>query len=276
MLEPHKQRVSVLVTVKASPQPSRTYGDTVCVAGIALDDDGTPQQLIRLYPVPFRSMAGERQFKKYQRITVTTSVNPKDGRPESRRIDAESLVLRETIPPWAQRVPYVEPFVTEDMCAVLEAVRGDLNAPSLAVIRPLRIDGLDVEPNPGWSPAQQASLDAWMSQPDLFGEKASREILEAPRFKARYRYACHAVRCRGHRQGVLDWELTALQRHVAGDSDAVAIDKIRRRFLDEMCKPSQSTAFFVGNQENPRKRATFSVLGTYYPKASEAGALPLF
>ena len=40
---------NVLVTVKAYPNLSRKYGETVCVAGIDLDS----KQWIRLYPIPF-------------------------------------------------------------------------------------------------------------------------------------------------------------------------------------------------------------------------------
>ncbi|CAM3719201.1 hypothetical protein E4A47_04460 [Micrococcus flavus] len=32
----------VLITVKATPQPSQKYGDTVCVAGIRLREDTGP------------------------------------------------------------------------------------------------------------------------------------------------------------------------------------------------------------------------------------------
>jgi hypothetical protein len=46
----------VLVLVKATPQPSRQYGDTVCVAGADMNAD--PLRWVRLYPVPFRYMEG--------------------------------------------------------------------------------------------------------------------------------------------------------------------------------------------------------------------------
>lgn len=40
-------RHRVLVTVKAAPNPSATYGETVCAAGIRLADTG-PKDWIRL------------------------------------------------------------------------------------------------------------------------------------------------------------------------------------------------------------------------------------
>src|SRR5665647_2659786 len=59
--------IEVLVVVKAAPQPSRHYGDTVSVAAIALD----PLRWVRLYPVPFRYLDDVQQFKKYDIVQVS-------------------------------------------------------------------------------------------------------------------------------------------------------------------------------------------------------------
>jgi hypothetical protein len=40
-----EEQMQVLVTVKAYPQPSRTYGETVCVAGVRTDADACPATL---------------------------------------------------------------------------------------------------------------------------------------------------------------------------------------------------------------------------------------
>ncbi|MFQ1003071.1 hypothetical protein, partial [Modestobacter sp. SSW1-42] len=74
--------MKVLVTVKAAPQPSATYGDTVCVAGVELRGDD-PVRLVRLYPVPFRYLEGDQQFGKYQVIDVAARPSTRDPRPES-------------------------------------------------------------------------------------------------------------------------------------------------------------------------------------------------
>lgn len=54
-----KQRI--LVTVKTYPTLSRTYGETVCTAGIR--EDGT---WVRIYPVPFRRL---NESERYQNMT---------------------------------------------------------------------------------------------------------------------------------------------------------------------------------------------------------------
>ena len=86
------RRIKVLVTVKATPQPSRTYGDTVCVAGVVVSPG--PARWVRLYPVPFRYLDGERQFAKYSILDVAVRDAKTDKRSESLRIDADSLTMR--------------------------------------------------------------------------------------------------------------------------------------------------------------------------------------
>ncbi len=50
----------VLITVKTYPQPRMKYEETVCVAGIDMDS----LQWVRLYPVQFRALPFEKQFRK--------------------------------------------------------------------------------------------------------------------------------------------------------------------------------------------------------------------
>lgn len=56
-------RERILITVKTYPTLSKKYGETVCTAGVR--EDGT---WVRLYPIPFRRLDQEQQFKKYDWI----------------------------------------------------------------------------------------------------------------------------------------------------------------------------------------------------------------
>lgn len=149
------------------------------------------------------------------------------------------------------------------MCRLNRAAKADPNAQSLALVRVKDVIGLVIEPHPGWTAEEQRKIDAYVSQLDLF-DTQDRTPLEAPRFRAAYRYRCHDPRCAGHRQGVLDWELVALQRHLAGTSDHHARQAIEAKFLDEMCAASRDIAFYVGNQA--KRPHVFSVLGVYRPR----------
>lgn len=59
------QTIEVLITVKAYPNPSRSQSEAACIVGVRRDGG-----FVRLYPVPFRSLEDEQQFKKYQWIRV--------------------------------------------------------------------------------------------------------------------------------------------------------------------------------------------------------------
>ena len=50
----------VLILCKTYPSPSARYVETSCVAGIS-----EAGELMRLYPVPFRLIQDEKQFKKW-------------------------------------------------------------------------------------------------------------------------------------------------------------------------------------------------------------------
>lgn len=78
------------ILVKAAPRHSRTYGETVCCAGI--DRNGN---WVRLYPVSFRLLEDAQRFKRWDRIRYRWS-NPRavqDVRKESRRLDPHSVEI---------------------------------------------------------------------------------------------------------------------------------------------------------------------------------------
>ncbi|GAH02492.1 unnamed protein product, partial [marine sediment metagenome] len=85
MVTPKTRRV--LITVKAYPNPSKTYGETVCCAGIDID---TPQW-VRLYPIPFRDLDRSKKFKKYTVIKVRCWKAHDDHRVESYKVDADTI-----------------------------------------------------------------------------------------------------------------------------------------------------------------------------------------
>lgn len=68
-----------MILVKAAPVLTSNFDETMCVAAMSLDD--TPQW-IRLHPVPFRDLADDSKFRKYQEITVRAIRRPKQ--PEAR------------------------------------------------------------------------------------------------------------------------------------------------------------------------------------------------
>ena len=257
------ERMTVMITVKAAPNPSERYGETVCVAGIRLDPEKAGW--VRLYPVNFRELDSDRKFKKYDVVTLNAKPTPDDPRGESWRPVVDTVTTVRHLKGWVRRWPHLADHVADSMCGLLQAVRDDPPARSLAAIRPRKVLGLDIEPHPGWTRDEQAKIDKYVSQVELPGmSRGPKTPLEAPRFKGWYRYLCQSVGCQGHRQSVIDWEWVALQRHLADRDDAAASEQLRMRFLDKICAPENDLLFYVGNQA--KRPQVFMVLGAFYPR----------
>src|SRR6476660_5925321 len=89
------RREKILIWAKTYPELSSRYLETVCTAGML--PSGKP---LRLYPIPYRYLAGDKeQFKLYQWITADIQKKPDDSRPESFRIDCDSIESGEEISP---------------------------------------------------------------------------------------------------------------------------------------------------------------------------------
>lgn len=255
-------RMRILITVKAAPNPSERYGETVCVAGLRLDPDHGGW--VRLYPINFRDLDDDSSFKKYDVVSVTASPNPGDPRAESWRPQMDTLDVETHLPPWRRRQVLIDEYVEGTMCGLIDAVRKSPPARSLAAIRPRQVIDLDIQPHPGWDAEEQRKIDQYVNQLELPGfGRGPKTALEAPRFKGWYRYLCQAPGCRQHRQGIYDWEWVALQRTLAGCSDEEMRTALIGKFLTEMCAPSKDLVFFVGNQL--KWQQGFMVLGVFWP-----------
>jgi len=87
----------ILITVKAYPNPSNKYQETVCIAGVTKKEGWT-----RLYPISFRHLPQNLQFKKYQLLRLRMRKHESDSRPESYRPDQQSFQLGRFISAWAK------------------------------------------------------------------------------------------------------------------------------------------------------------------------------
>lgn len=254
------ENAEVLVVIKAAPQPSTTYGDTVCVAGIRMRDDGP--EWIRLYPIPFRSMEEYLRFRKYDLIRVKVKPASRDYRSESYTPDRSTIETISHLEPWKPRHKFISPLVGEwTMCGLLRAQRERKPFPSLAVIQPREVRDFVLTDHPGWNAEQINKLNVNLGQVDLFGDAPKTQLLQAPQFIGKYSYFCEDQNCNGHNQGMLDWELVALERRLKDTGNDAAKEEIRKKFFTDMCAADRKPLFFVGNQlKHP---VTFSVLGVY-------------
>ena len=264
----------MLVTVKTSPQPSEKYRDTVCVAGIRVDEGHG--EWVRLYPIPFRWIGSEQKFRKYDIVELNIRRRTADSRLESFTPDMDSLVIQERIDKWKDRAPLVNRVPRTTVCELSRAAAERHNAPSLGLID---VEDLSAIRHSGWSDRDRERIAAAMRMPveDLFGARLQAPpALTAPRFKVSYRFRCTARGCTGHNGQILDWELTELQRRFENTVDDELQRAVRHAFVDRMFSNGKQTSFFMGNFEDPVKRHAFSVLGIYYPDRTAADRLSLF
>lgn len=249
----------VLITVKAAPNPSATYGETVCVAGLRLDLEH--MSWVRLYPINFRFIESDNTFKKYDVVTLTASPSTEPRR-ESWKPRIDTLKVVGHLEGWKPRMPVLRPLTRDQTMCDLNARALD-GGPSLGLVPARRVTGLKITPHPGWSRDEQQKIDDYVSQPELFDSGKPKTALQAPRFKAHYQWTCFAAGCKGHEQGLIDWEFTAFQRRLPAD-EASAKDAIRQKWLESICSPANEVFFYVGNQA--KRHQVFSVLGVVYPK----------
>jgi hypothetical protein len=259
-----EEQAQVLVTVKAYPNPSQSYGETVCVAGVRLDTP-TPEW-IRLYPVPYRDMAYQDRFRKYQVLDLKVSkAAAKDGRPESYRPNRESIKLGPVVPSnghWRDRWAYLESLVGATTACELNRAQKTPGAASLGLVKVDRVVDLIIEPNDEFSADQRAAAEAAAAE-DLFGNQ--RSALEPAPLRLKYKYFCAEAGCRSHTQTNIDWEAgESVRKWAAQTSGPEQLqDWLRRKWLDQVCGPNRDTYFFLGNQA--KRRHVFAVLGVFWP-----------
>lgn len=259
--------MELLITVKAYPEISKKLGEVVCVAGIRTDVQ--PYKWVRLWPIiDFRDLPPASSFKKYQFVEVAVSKSVKDSRPESHAPDPDTLRTGATLASdrgWAARRPYVEAVVTNSMCEIQQ--RQAVDGTSLGAFRPAEVLDLEISEADEWTQAQRNSLN----QLNLLAD--DREQLEWIPYRFRYVYRCAFEHCSGHRQTIIDWEIKQAYRRWSREYPDDWAERIRNRWLDELCSPDRDTVFFVGNQFGAPK--AFLVLGVYWPPKQPSEQLGL-
>ena len=241
-----------MVLVKAAAVPTDELQENMCVAAMRLDAE---PGWVRLYPVPFRDLADESKFKKYQEVTVQV-VRPRDDRrPESWKPIEGSIQLGETLGTahgWSERRQRVARLGERTMCDLIERNRSGSGAgiPSLSVVRAaeppeLLITQRDSEQLAKW----RQRADAITAQPSLFDNPVggARPKFEPIPWRFRYHYKCLAPACNSHKQTIFDWEADALWRKVGHRGNNQEL--MRQKFVDQMHAPDRDSVLFVGNMK---------------------------
>jgi hypothetical protein len=81
--------IQLMVNCKTYPAVSSKYVETVCTGGVTAEGE-----FVRLYPVPFRFLDSEEQYKRWDVIRVRAYRDTKDRRPESWHLEPGTVIDR--------------------------------------------------------------------------------------------------------------------------------------------------------------------------------------
>lgn len=196
----------LLIITKTYPSPSNKYRETSCVA--AINSEG---QIRRLFPVPFRLMEGDQQFKKWEWIEARIIKANGDQRPESYNIDIDSLKRLESIGTrngWAERLEWIEPHIIENV-ETLENRRQNTGE-TLGFIKPTAFE-LEIKPADSneWTGDEKNKL----IREGLFDTQGTKQRIPLRKlpYDFYYRYKCSSpVAEKIYRHKITDWEIGAL------------------------------------------------------------------
>lgn len=256
-----KERIWILV--KAFPQPSRHYEETVCCAGITESD----HRLIRLYPIRYRHLEQSQQFGRFDCIEATICRAPNDTRPESYRVIENTLrIIQPASKNAASRARLWMPLV-ETSLEDLEFKNRERRT-SLGIVRP---DPKSLRLN--WKPAEEESAEI-QQQTKAF--QAS--LLDAPlppltkEYVFRYKFTAGSKKreCQ-----ILDWEVQATYFNYCRKYGNQALEYMKREYQDTFAL--QSPHFIMGN--TAAHQANFSIVGVlrtseYLPALAAQEQLP--
>jgi hypothetical protein len=122
---------SVLITVRTYPSPAKKSAEASCTGGITADGEWT-----RLYPVPYRLMDDERRFSKWQWINVSVLKAASDPRPESFKVNIDSIEVGAAVGTqdrWRERRELIEPLRRPSLCRI-QRQRDQNRSPTLGFL----------------------------------------------------------------------------------------------------------------------------------------------
>lgn len=244
-----KQRI--LVTVKTYPTLSRTYGETVCTAGIR--EDGT---WVRIYPVPFRRLNESERYQKYDWIKCRLVRRTADPRPESFSPSDQNELTPvghiDTSDKWRERRRLLlqTARVYDRLDRLIEGAKS--NTLSLAVFKPTKVtDFIWEEEDRNWNQERLRQMRALHSQLALFEDNSWRQTFQLiPKLPYSFSYRFEDSTGKRSELQVLDWEAGALYwnclNSTEGDEDA-ALAKVRNKYFDTFLKTDLH--FFLGTTQ---------------------------
>ncbi|RJP78168.1 MAG: hypothetical protein C4522_13390 [Desulfobacteraceae bacterium] len=252
-----EDKQNILVLVKTYPEISKKYTETVCTAGI----QESTKKLIRLYPIRYRYLTGEFQFKKYQWIKTKIVKANSDSRPESYNPIENTIEIGDVIgtsDDWNERAKWIinENTVFDSVEDLLLAQKQ--NKTSLGIVKPKEILDFIIEKKTTEEIAEaEIKKNGVLAQMGLFEQPKDIDLLP---FRLVLRFRCYNKYCKTHNMSILDWEFGQLYRKVKKNIDweQKITDKVTN-----ICSPKREPYLILGNIA--KWQNIFCILGIFYP-----------
>ena len=241
----------ILITVKTYPTLSAKYGETVCTAGVR--EDGS---WVRIYPVPFRRLEKQEQYRKYDWVECRLRRRTQDPRPESfSPVDFNELRPVghiDTTMNWRdrRRILLQAARVYHQLDELILGAKANLM--SLAVFKPTLVkDFVWEDEDREWSPARLQAFREKQGQLGLFEDNTWRETFKIiPKLPYSFSYRFEDSDGRHSELQVLDWEIGALYWNClrsTNGNEQLALQKVRSKYFDEFLK--KDLHFFLGTTQ---------------------------
>lgn len=259
-------RIEARILVKAYPQSSQRYQETVCVAAIVPKTG----RLIRLYPIRYRMLPEQHRFSRWDLIRATVVQDRTDGRPESHRVLEGTLEVVERGLPKSQRVKLWAPHVYNTRAELDEARKRD--GTSLGIVRPdpgsFRFKVKNVDHAEGDELLLAQSV---VSQAQLYEEQLP--PLPEPTHIFELQYTSGGIK---YTNKLIDWEVQQADAKFARKYGAEdGLRHLKEKYQVEI--PSRGLHLILGTvKQHPHRFTAIGTLRSGAPKAPEDQAAFVF
>ncbi|NCR75252.1 MAG: hypothetical protein GPI92_06505 [Microcystis aeruginosa K13-06] len=259
----------ILIATKTYPSISTKYQETVCTAGILLSEEENPLQWIRIYPIRYRYLDFDKRYPRWAIVSAKIKKNDQDYRPESFKIDDNSLaIIRkiDTTNNWQERKSLVLSLQFRSIADI------QAQGKSLGIIKPKSIERFfSKKTSREWNQKQQTVLN----QLDLFEPN-----IDLEKIPYQFVYQFTDEDNVPHKYSISDWEIMELYRkcrdrsQLSGlEAEQYALEKVRQKLEDDFLE-SKDLYFIVGNLKNHAK--SFIIIGLFYPPLVKFNQMELF
>jgi len=236
------------------PQPSKTYGETVCCAGVTAKGEWK-----RLFPIRFRHLQGTSSFSRWDWVKFRFTQPTRDKRSESCRVHEESLVVDGKLPK-SEQANFLNSLVLPSINAAIE--RGQ----SLALVRPKNTHFAHRRKSAAEIAEERGAFEQAARQTSLFDKELA--ALDPTPFEFRFKFEDDTQ----HNFQNGDWEAHAMfyngiQR---GMTEQEVLDWMDETF--NVRYPRDGMLFAIGNQA--KRPQVWQLLGVLRVDESNQAPLP--